>query len=206
MESKPKGSLREVFLNAAEIDDPVARSSFLKEACRGDAVFLQRVEGLLKAEAEAGLPQVEAPSSRIQDDARPGSRIGHYCLIEKIGEGGCGIVFLAEQEEPVRRQVALKIIKLGMDTHEVVARFEAERQALAIMDHPGIAQVFDAGATDAGISSWSGFADPELHIIAIKIGSPYASVWPCSFKSVRRCSTHTRRGLFIVILNHQTFW
>src|SRR6187431_2341345 len=80
----------------------------------------------------------------------PGDLVGNYRLAEKIGEGGCGIVFRAEQEWPVRRQVALKIIKLGMDTQQVVARFEAERQALALMDHPNIAQVLDAGATETG--------------------------------------------------------
>src|SRR5262245_62970596 len=79
-----------------------------------------------------------------------GSRIGRYRLLERIGQGGYGVVYLAQQEEPVRRQVALKVIKLGMDTASVVARFEAERQALAVMDHPNIARVFDAGATDAG--------------------------------------------------------
>src|SRR5881296_2648618 len=77
-------------------------------------------------------------------------RIGRYTLVEKLGEGGCGTVYLAEQEEPVRRQVALKVIKLGMDTKQVIARFEAERQALAVMDHPNIAKVYNAGATEAG--------------------------------------------------------
>src|SRR5205809_405740 len=79
-----------------------------------------------------------------------GTRIGRYKLLEQIGEGGFGVVWMAEQEEPVRRRVALKIIKLGMDTREAVARFEAERQALALMDHPNIARVFDGGATDRG--------------------------------------------------------
>jgi serine/threonine protein kinase len=81
---------------------------------------------------------------------KPGQRIGRYKLLKQIGEGGCGVVYLAEQEEPVRRHVALKIIKLGMDTRSVIARFEAERQALAMMNHPHIAKVFDAGATDTG--------------------------------------------------------
>ena|SRR5208282_2497322 len=82
--------------------------------------------------------------------AKPGDQIGRYKLLEQIGEGGCGVVFMAEQSEPIRRRVALKVVKLGMDTKEVIARFEAERQALALMDHPNIARVLDAGATDAG--------------------------------------------------------
>jgi serine/threonine protein kinase len=81
---------------------------------------------------------------------RAGDRIGHYKLLQQIGEGGCGVVYMAEQLEPVQRRVALKVIKLGMDTRSVIARFEAERQALALMDHPNIARVLDAGATDAG--------------------------------------------------------
>ena len=81
---------------------------------------------------------------------QPGDRIGRYKLLQQIGEGGFGIVYMAEQEEPVRRRVALKIIKLGMDTRQVIARFEAERQALALMDHPNIAKVLDAGATQSG--------------------------------------------------------
>ena len=82
--------------------------------------------------------------------AQPGDHIGRYKLLQQIGEGGCGVVFMAEQEEPIRRKVALKVIKFGMDTRSVIARFEAERQALALMDHPNIARVFDAGATDTG--------------------------------------------------------
>ena len=84
---------------------------------------------------------------------QPGDHIGRYTLRVTIGEGGCGIVFVAEQEEPVRRKVALKIIKLGMDTKEVMAWFEAERQALALMDHPNIARVFDGGATGGSLIS-----------------------------------------------------
>ncbi len=81
---------------------------------------------------------------------RPGDRVGNYVIREQIGEGGFAIVYAAEQEKPVRRKVALKIIKLGMDTKQIIARFEAERQALAMMDHPNVARVFDAGATDDG--------------------------------------------------------
>src|SRR3954452_4429827 len=81
---------------------------------------------------------------------KPGDMIGRYKLLQQLGEGGCGVVYMAEQEEPVRRRVALKVIKLGMDTKSVIARFEAERQALALMDHPNIAKVFDGGATESG--------------------------------------------------------
>src|SRR5437867_6038837 len=84
---------------------------------------------------------------------KPGDRIGHYKLLQQIGEEGCGVVYMAEQEEPIRRRVALKIIKLGMDTRKVIARFEAERQALAMMDHPNIAKVLDAGATEAPVAA-----------------------------------------------------
>ena len=90
------------------------------------------------------------PSGSARPAEKPGDRIGRYKLLQQIGEGGCGVVYMAEQEEPVRRRVALKVIKLGMDTKSVIARFEAERQALALMDHPNIAKVLDAGATDTG--------------------------------------------------------
>src|ERR1019366_6057725 len=86
----------------------------------------------------------------IPPTEKPGDRIGRYKLLEQIGEGGCGVVYVAEQEQPVRRRVALKVIKLGMDTRQVIARFEAERQALALMDHPNIAKVLDGGATETG--------------------------------------------------------
>src|SRR5258707_2477643 len=92
----------------------------------------------------------ESIRSTVPPEERLGTRIGCYKLLQKIGEGGCGVVYMAEQEEPVRRRVALKIIKLGMDTRSVIARFEAERQALALMDHPNIAKVHDAGATETG--------------------------------------------------------
>jgi serine/threonine protein kinase/tetratricopeptide (TPR) repeat protein len=94
--------------------------------------------------------QNDLPTASRQLAEKPGDRIGRYKLLQQIGEGGCGIVYMAEQEEPIRRRVALKIIKLGMDTHSVIARFEAERQALALMDHPNIAKVLDAGATTTG--------------------------------------------------------
>src|ERR1700756_2693916 len=101
---------------------------------------------------EAGLSFLpEQPKATVVPiTEKPGDRIGRYKLLQQIGEGGCGTVYMAEQTEPVRRRVALKVIKLGMDTKQVIARFEAERQALALMDHPNIAKVFDAGATETG--------------------------------------------------------
>ena len=95
-----------------------------------------------------GSPGIAATLDMPALSERPGQTIGRYKLLEEIGEGGMGVVYMAEQREPVRRKVALKIIKPGMDTREVVARFEAERQALAMMDHPNIARIFDGGATD----------------------------------------------------------
>src|SRR6266571_883953 len=133
------------------------RDRYLSEACKGDAEFRRRVEALLQAYEQAGdflgRPAADRPARTAQAfpaGEKPGDRIGHYKLLQQIGEGGCGVVYMAEQEEPVRRRVALKIIKPGMDTKSVIARFEGERQALALMNHPNIAKVFDAGATEAG--------------------------------------------------------
>src|SRR6266852_4512473 len=133
------------------------RDRYLSEACKGDGEFRRRVEALIQAYEQAGdflgRPAGDGPARAaegIPAGEKPGDRIGHYKLLQQIGEGGCGVVYMAEQEEPVRRRVALKIIKPGMDTKSVIARFEAERQALALMHHPNIAKVFDAGATEAG--------------------------------------------------------
>ena len=141
-----------VFSQAVELR-PQERAAFLAGACGNDAELLAKVQALLQAhEGAAGFlpeePRAPAPAGPIAE--QPGDRIGHYKLLQQVGEGGCGVVYMAEQEQPVRRRVALKIIKLGMDTKQVVARFEAERQALALMDHPNIAKVLDAGATATG--------------------------------------------------------
>src|SRR5882672_2905076 len=128
------------------------RARYLSEACKGDGEFRRRVEALLQAYEQAGdflgRPAAERPAKAAQVLAageKPGDRIGHYKLLQQIGEGGCGVVYMAEQEAPVRRRVALKIIKPGMDAKSVIARFEGERQALALMNHPNIAKIFDAG-------------------------------------------------------------
>ena len=143
--------LEEVFSAARDLP-PLEQSAFLERACGGDAELRRQADSLLEAHDQAGRflqPTVTLSTPKAPVE-KPGDRIDHYKLLEQIGEGGFGVVWMAEQEEPVRRRVALKIIKLGMDTKEVVARFEAERQALAMMDHPNIAIVFDGGATDTG--------------------------------------------------------
>jgi serine/threonine protein kinase/Tfp pilus assembly protein PilF len=133
------------------------RAAYLDLACRGDLELRQQVEALLAGHKEAGDFLEHSPREAVIESRslastseKAGDRIGRYKLLQQIGEGGCGIVFMAEQEEPVRRRVALKIIKPGMDTRSVIARFEAERQALALMDHPSIAKMLDAGATNSG--------------------------------------------------------
>ncbi|HEY3246399.1 MAG TPA: serine/threonine-protein kinase, partial [Phycisphaerae bacterium] len=137
---------------------PEGRAAGLEAECRGDAELRRQVEELLRDLDEAGefLTSPTFPLGTAGDTSdshgaeTTGAVIGPYKLLEPIGEGGFGTVYLAEQKEPVRRKVAIKVIKLGMDTRQVIARFEAERQALAMMDHPHIAKVFDAGATDTG--------------------------------------------------------
>ena len=158
-----------VFCQALEITDPEKRRQYLNQACGADAALREQVERLLglsqsagdffsechsaleAAAADADPAQVPlAAASALEAEAHESGRIGPYKLLQKLGEGGCGVVYMAEQEQPIRRRVALKIIKLGMDTKSVIARFEAERQALALMDHPNIARVLDAGATETG--------------------------------------------------------
>ena len=144
--------LEEIFGEALARADAAARTAYLNGACAGDAHLRGRVEALLVAHAVGG-ELLKLPEEGVVADATApigealGTKIDQYKLLEQIGEGGFGVVFMAEQEEPIRRRVALKIIKPGMDTRQVVARFEAERQALAMMDHPNIAKVFDAGVT-----------------------------------------------------------
>ena len=140
--------LEALFAEAAALPVP-ARAEFLDRACGGDAELRARVEGMLRTNDSLG-GFLEATAAPGFAEAVPGVKIGRYKLLERIGEGGVGVVFMAEQEEPVRRRVALKLIKPGMDTREVIARFESERQALALMDHPNIARVLDAGATESG--------------------------------------------------------
>jgi eukaryotic-like serine/threonine-protein kinase len=155
-----------LFEAARNLSDLSSRGAFLDQACAHDPGLRQRVETLLAAQMDAERFFQEASplaalscaeSLHVAGDSNgarisegPSSRIGPYKLLQRLGEGGGGVVYMAEQEKPVRRRVALKIIKLGMDTKNVIARFEAERQALALMDHPHIARVLDAGATETG--------------------------------------------------------
>ncbi len=159
---------REVALFSAALELPASqRAAYLAAACADDPALRLHLEALLRVHEDA-IPFLEGPAHPAQESPmgaeapgptvrlsvplaeKAGGRIGRYKLLQQIGEGGCGVVYMAEQAEPVRRRVALKIIKLGMDTRQVIARFEAERQALALMDHPNIAKVFDAGATETG--------------------------------------------------------
>src|SRR5215831_7887927 len=151
-----------LFLAASELADPAERAAYLDRECGGDVELRARVEALLRANDAAPLPP--APGATVDsapgqpetaDHGDPTARVGailagKYKLIEEIGEGGMGSVYLAQQTEPVKRAVAVKVIKAGMDSKAVLVRFEAERQALALMDHPNIAKVLDAGTTDGG--------------------------------------------------------
>jgi serine/threonine protein kinase/WD40 repeat protein len=148
-------SERELFIAALRITDPAERTLWLDRECGGDAALRQRIDVLLRAFDKAGslLENPAVAASRTTEEPpseAPGTVMGAYKLLEQIGEGGMGLVFMAEQQQPVRRKVALKVLKPGMDTRQVVARFEAERQALALMDHPNIAHVFDGGETPTG--------------------------------------------------------
>ncbi len=152
----PTAKEQSLFQAALEIEDAAEREEFLNGACAGDVALRGQILGLLAAHARSdrffssGLSKFIHQAAASPDEELAGTRIGRYNLLRKLGEGGCGVVYLAEQVKPVRRPVALKVIKFGMDTRSVIARFEVERQALALMDHPNIAKVLDAGATENG--------------------------------------------------------
>ena len=155
MKSSSDPDEEKIFVTAATLPR-TERSAFLEAACEGAPSVRARVERLLAVhddDAFMATPAAEPLVAFPEHDAsseQPGERIGNYRLIEPLGSGGFGTVWRAEQVQPVRREVALKIIKLGMDTREVIARFEQERQALALMDHAHVARVFDAGVTQSG--------------------------------------------------------
>ena len=173
-----------IFTRAIELPEG-ERAAYLQQACGGDRGLHARLEKLMAVEATVGGfmedPTVTDPAGESADGL-VGSLIGPYKLLEKIGEGGFGVVYMAEQREPVIRKVALKVIKLGMDTRSVIARFEAERQALALMDHPNIARVLDAGATETG---------RPFFVMDLVRGIPITE-----FCDENRLSTADRLGLF----------
>ncbi len=216
---------REEALFALALEKPVEkRAAFLDAVCEGDAALRARLEALLAAhdqpdtllmaplegshlrdEASARQPQpLTQPEPKGAPDEAVGQTLGRYRLLEKIGEGGCGVVYVAEQTEPVRRRVALKVIKLGMDTKQVVARFEAERQALAMMDHPNIAKVLDAGTTGAPLTQ-----SAELQIAnrksQIAEGRPFfvmelvRGIKITDYCDQNDLSTHERLDLFVKV-------
>jgi WD40 repeat protein/serine/threonine protein kinase len=153
MTARDPNQAKAIFLAAVEQHAPDRWPVYLDAACGGDAALRRRVEALLQAHLEAASvvrPPGQAPETNHPTPEGAGTVVGPYKLLQQIGEGGMGAVFMAEQTHPVQRRVALKLIKAGMDSGQVVARFEAERQALALMDHPNIARVFDAGATGSG--------------------------------------------------------
>ena len=147
---------KSIFEAASKLRTPSEQIAYVERICAADPALKGRILTLLEADEgkgdflEALLDEPSASLDGLELKEGPGTVVGRYKLLERIGEGGMAVVYMAEQEKPIRRKVALKIIKLGMDTKSVIARFEAERQALAMMDHPNIAKVFDAGATETG--------------------------------------------------------
>jgi serine/threonine protein kinase/Flp pilus assembly protein TadD len=176
-----------LFAAASRKTTAAARAAFLEEACAGDTALRARIEARLQSDKETderenvGRPLDEEQPTVQDTTSAIGTRIGPYKLLQQLGEGGFGIVYLAEQEEPVRRRVALKIIKAGMDSAQVIARFEQERQALALMDHPNIAKVLDAGTTsevggqksEVGAESGQSSLTSDFRHLTSDAGRPY---------------------------------
>jgi serine/threonine protein kinase/WD40 repeat protein len=189
----PSSDAKCIFGKALELPAPADRAAYLDQACGDNAALRSEVAGLLRALEKAGhfmSHPAFKPLDGKDDDTiseRPGTVIGPYKLMERIGEGGMGLVFVAEQQQPVRRKVALKVIKPGMDTREVIARFEAERQALALMDHPNIAHVLDAGSTPS---------DRPYFVMELVRGVPITE-----FCDANRLTLRERLKLFIDVCN-----
>ena len=189
--SEPDSSILTIFANALQCRSPEALAAFLDDACGNDRALRAEIEALLQAHYKAGdflkgrdvpADDCESPQPEFQG---AGTMIGQYRLVEQIGEGGMGVVYVAEQQAPVRRRVALKIIKPGMDTKRVVARFEVERQALALMEHPNIARVLDAGETDSG---------RPYFVMELVRGDPITE-----YCDQHRMDVHDRLELFILV-------
>jgi WD40 repeat protein/serine/threonine protein kinase len=181
--------VKSIFGRALELDAGAARAAYLEAACGTNAALRGEVEGLLQAlERAGGFLKGPAPAVTMDEPPapeRPGTWIGPYKLLEKIGERGMGEVWVADQQEPIRRRVAVKVIKPGMDSRAVLARFEAERQALALMDHPNIAKVLDAGSTADG--------RPYFVMDLVK-GTPITQ-----FCDLRKLSPRQRLELFVPV-------
>jgi eukaryotic-like serine/threonine-protein kinase len=179
---------REIFIGALQEESLVAQQAYLDNACGSNAELRRRVEGLLR-DREKAANFLHSPAPMLVatvDDLireRPGTVIGPYKLLEQIGEGGMGLVFVAEQQQPVKRRVALKVIKPGMDSRQVIARFEAERQALAMMDHANIAKVHDGGTTAEG---------RPYFVMELVKGTPITD-----YCDAQRLSTRQRLELFL---------
>jgi eukaryotic-like serine/threonine-protein kinase len=208
----PRPNAREILLGALEHPAPADRLAFLERACGNDPALRAAVDALLehhKADSFLESPASgartlvnppQAPGGTILCNLgteKPGDMVGRYKLMEKIGDGGFGSVYVAEQREPVKRRVALKIIKQGMDTRQVVARFEAERQALAMMEHVNIAKVLDAGAMPSG---------RPYFVIATRTNFPRRSGSGCSPRPATRPSTRTSGGSSTATSSRQTSW
>jgi serine/threonine protein kinase/tetratricopeptide (TPR) repeat protein len=185
------GKAKAIFLDVIENHAPEQWDSYLDEACAGDGSLRARVDKLLRARAQLGsFHEAFEPSLVATTDGRPisegpGTIIGPYKLLEQIGEGGMGLVFVADQQQPIKRRVAFKIIKPGMDSRQVIARFEAERQALALMDHPNIAKVHDGGATPEG---------RPYFVMELVKGTPITA-----YCDTHRLSTHQRLEVFLAV-------
>jgi len=185
-----------IFLEAVEAHEPGQWPEFVQQAAAGDLALVERVDALLEAHRRAS-PMLDAgclaATASFPDRGEPiGTTIGPYKLLEQIGEGGMGLVFMAEQTKPLRRRVALKILKPGMDTREVIARFEAERQALALMDHPNIAKIFDAGTTGGEPGCIS--AGRPYFVMELVRGVPITE-----FCDQHRFTTRQRLELFVTV-------
>jgi serine/threonine protein kinase/WD40 repeat protein len=183
--------LESILVTAVEMRSEAERRRYVEQACAGDAELKRRVEALIENHFRAGT-FLDSPAAdllaTLDEPAvseRPDTVIGPYRLLDQIGEGGFGIVFRAEQQQPVRRQVALKVLKPGMDTCQVIARFEAERQALALMDHPNIAKVFDGGETASG---------RPFFVMELVRGTPITK-----YCDERRLTVRQRLGLFVSV-------
>jgi serine/threonine protein kinase len=200
-----------IFWSAVGMADPAERNRYLDEACADDPKLRSALDELLAAYPKADQflerPACAVDAIRIRESAiteRPGTVIGPYKLLQQIGEGGFGVVFLAEQERPVKRRVALKVIKPGMDTRQVIVRFEAERQAVALMDHPNIAKVLDAGTTgESRRHTPFAAASDGTRSVPATMGRPYFVMELVQGVSITQycdqCNTTTRERLALFV-------